>query len=304
MIKALQLLSGVLIWFCSCFICFVKQGDLKFSAYITSLVPNHYSSDLQVIEDKPEAVLYSLRLFAERNFNLQVQLKDPRIPGKLPAILLLGGMMTGRRAVEYAYNVDSVLLVAPDYPYQARTRYSFLTILSDIPAAQQALHLQIRDNLVLLDYLRKWDRVDTSRISMIGYSFGVPFACATAALDQKLKGLALVYGGAGLKHLLQVNFKLYNSYLNALLIEVFWFFLSDFEPADQAARLKPLPVICLNGEFDAKIPRESAQALHAAIPFTKTVIWLPSEHVHPKNKYLSIEIIKNLKDWYHGHGLD
>jgi dienelactone hydrolase len=304
MIKALQLLLGLLIWFSSCFICFFKQGDLKFPAYIASLIPGHYSSDLQIIEDKPDAVLYSLRLFDDHNFNLQVQLKDPHIPGKVPAILLLGGMLTGKKAVEYAYNVDSVLLVAPDYPYEVKTSYSFPDIIRDIPGVHQALHLQIRDNLVLLDYLRKWNRVDTSKISMIGYSFGVPFACATAVLDKNIKGLALVYGGAGLKHLLQLNFKLYNSYINALLIRVFCFFISDFEPADQVARLKPLPVICINGEFDTKIPRASAQALHDAIPFAKTVIWLPSGHVHPKNKYLGVEIIKNLKEWYHGHALN
>ncbi len=302
--KALHLSVLALIWFISCYICFLKQGDLKFSAYITSLMPSHYNSDLQILEDKPEAVLYSLRLFNDRNFNVQVQLKDPRIPGRVPAILILGGMMTGKKAVEYAYNVDSVLLVAPDYPYEVKARYSFFTILKDIPTAHQALHFQIRDNLVLLDYLRKWNRVDTSRISLIGYSFGVPFACATAALDQRIKGLCLIYGGAGLKHLLQVNFKLYNSFINALMIDVFWFFLSDFEPAVQAAQLKPLPVICINGEFDAIIPKDSAQALHDAIPFTKTVIWLSTGHVHPKNKNLSIEIIKNLKDWYRAYLLD
>jgi dienelactone hydrolase len=200
--------------------------------------------------------------------------------------------------------VDSVLLVAPDYPYTVKRNYSFFSILRDIPAAHQALHLQIRDNLVLLDYLRQWSRVDTGRISIIGYSFGVPFACATAALDQKVNGLALIYGGAGLKHLLQVNFELYTSFINARMIDLFWFFLSDFEPAVHLARLKPLPLICINGDFDAKIPRESAQALHQAIPFPKTVIWLPSGHVHPKNKYLSIEIINKLKDWYRARQLD
>jgi dienelactone hydrolase len=268
------------------------------------MIPQRYESELRVIEDTPEVLLYSLRLFDGTDFNVQAQVKDPRIPGQVPAILLLGGMMTGKKAVEYAYNVDSVLLIAPDYPYEVKPQYGFFTIVLDIPLAHQALHMQVRDNLVLLDYLRNWQRVDTSRLSMIGYSFGVPFACATAALQRGIKGLALIYGGAGLRNLLQANFKLYRSFLDTVIIEVFWFLLSDFEPAVQAARLKPMPVLCINGEFDAKIPKESAQALHQAIPFTKTVIWLPTDHVHPKNRSLSMEIIKNLKYWYHAHSLD
>jgi dienelactone hydrolase len=293
----------VFIWFVCCYICFIKQGDLKFSEYITSLLPDQYTVETQVLEEKPESVFYSLHLSDGKNFNLQALLKDPCIPGKIPAILLLGGMMTGKKAVEYAYEVDSVLLVAPDYPYTVQAHYGLWDIIRDIPAAHQALHLQIRDNLVLLAYLRTWDRIDSSKISMIGYSFGVPFACATAALDRDIKGLALIYGGSGLKHLLQVNFKLYPSFLNTMLIEIFWFFLSDFEPAVQVTQIKPLPLLCINGEFDSKIPKDSARALHDLIPFTKTVIWLPSDHVRPDNKSLSITIIKTLKNWYHAHRL-
>jgi len=294
----------MVIWFISCYICFIKQGDFKFSSYITSLLPKNYQTDLRPLDENPETTIYSLHFTDGNVFNIQAQVKDPGLAGKIPAILLLGGMMTGKKAVEYAYNVDSVLLIAPDYPYTVKSHYSFWDIMKDLSGAHQALHMQIRDNLVLLDYLRHWDRIDTSRISVIGYSFGVPFACATAALDQKLNGLALIYGGAGLKQLLRINFKLYRPFLNRILIELFWFFISDFEPAVRVHQLKPLPLLCINGEFDAKIPKELARALHDQIPFPKTVIWLASDHVHPNNKTLNLDIIQHLKEWYHLHRLD
>ena len=302
--SVLRLAGTLLLWFTCCYYSFLKQGDLKFSEYITSLLPLRYTSELTVFEEQEDAVICALRLYSGNGFNLHAQIRNPRIPGKVPAILLLGGMMTGKKAVEYAYHIDHVLLISPDYPYEVRSKYNIWTMLSDIHKAHQALHLQIRDNLVLLDFLRTWDRIDTSKISLIGYSFGVPFACATAELDKKLKGLALIYGGADLKYLLQKNLKLYHSFVDEVLIHLFGVFLSDFEPSRHAANLKLLPVILINGEFDKKIPEESARSLQNAIPFEKTVIWLPTDHVHPKNRSLSLEIITHLRQWYKEHNLN
>jgi dienelactone hydrolase len=225
------------------------------------------------------------------------------MPGKIPAILLLGGMLTGKKAVEFAYDVENVILIAPDYPYKIRYRYDFFTILADLVEAHNALHYQIRDNIVLLDFLRSWDKVDTSNIGIIGYSFGVPFALATASVYPKISHLGLVYGGADLRFLIEHNLKLFNPVVDKLFASLFWFHVMDFEPLKHAGNIKTLPLIIINGEDDEKIPYSSAMTLQKAFNFYKHVSWLSSSHVHPKNKKLNLDIIQILKGWYKAQGI-
>lgn len=175
--------------------------------------------------------------------------------------------------------------------------------MADLVEAHDALHYQIRDNMVILDFLRSWDRVDTSKIGIIGYSFGVPFALATASVYQKISHLGLVYGGADLRFLIEHNLNLFNPVVDKLFAYLFWFHVMDLEPLKHAGNIEVLPLIIINGKDDEKIPNYSAMALQKAFNFSMHVSWLASSHVHPKNKKLNIEIIQILKEWYKAQGI-
>jgi dienelactone hydrolase len=301
-IKSIATVCYICAWLLVSYIIFLSQVKSNFATYITSLLPQSYDIELKQLRSDSAASIHQLHLYSENGFSLEAHIKFPHIEEPIPALLLLGGMMTGKNSVEYAYDVDSVLLIAPDYPYQIRYHYDLFDIFFDIPAAYRALYEQIRDNLVLLDFLRTWDRISNKQIGIVGYSFGVPFALATAAIDTQLSSLALVYGGADIQTLVKDNLTLFNPFIDSILARIFWYHLNEFEPLKHASQLKPLPLIIINGMDDNIIPNQNAVLLHDAFEFKPTLYWLPSQHVHPKNKKLSLTIISILKSWYKAQG--
>jgi cephalosporin-C deacetylase-like acetyl esterase len=214
-------------------------------------------------------------------------------------IIILGGMMTGKTAVNYAYGVDEVIVAAPDYRYKLREKYNILTIFYDLLPAYHALYMQVIDNIILIEYFNSWEKTKNENISILGYSFGVPFAIATAAVQKRISHLALVYGGANLKFLIRHNLNLVNEVIDEILVQIFWLHVMNFEPEYLIRNITADSLLLINGLQDEKIPESSAQKLQDAVPFSKTIIWLESKHVHPKNKQLSMKIIGLLNEWYY-----
>ena len=288
----------IFIWFIYIYLVFLLQSERDFSRYTKSLLPKHYQVEITKIKADTTTTIYQLNLSDKSNFTIEAYIKRPNNEEKLSTVLLLGGMLTGKRAVEYAYDVENVIIIAPDYPYKFRKKYSFFEIIWDLDRAHRSLHYQIRDNLVLLEFLRNWKYVDKEKIGILGYSFGVPFALATTGIDPNIQNIALVYGGADIKLLIDTNLSVYNAIIDKVLVYFFWMHLSDFEPSRHAKKIEQMPLILINGEIDEKIPKISAIELQECFKFEKDVKWLPSKHVHPRNINLSMEIIRLLKDWY------
>jgi hypothetical protein len=63
-----------------------------------------------------------LSIRIDDGFTVQAGLLAPHDSSKrYPAIILLGGKATGKYAVQYALNIDRVIILALDYPYEPRT---------------------------------------------------------------------------------------------------------------------------------------------------------------------------------------
>ncbi len=299
--KLFDILKNVLIilaWFFTSYFIFLLQPLPDFKAYIYSLMPKSDSVNpkLVLIEQKETHQLFQLSV-DYGNKPLEAYIKIPQKSEKLPAIIILGGMMTGKTAVNYAYGVDNVILAAPDYRYKPRSDYSLFTILFDLIPAYEALYMQVVDNLILLEYLNSWNKTN-NKMSILGYSFGVPFAMATTSVQNKINHLALVYGGADLQFLIRHNFKLINPIIDELLVQLFWLHVMNFEPGKFAENISADSILIINGLQDEKIPESAARDLQTNINQPKTVIWLESKHVHPRNKELSLKIISLLNKWY------
>jgi dienelactone hydrolase len=303
LINIFRLIFFITAWFVLAYFIWIFQAQSDFSGYINSLLPEDYDVQLTEIQSNDSVSIQQLIITSADDSILEAYIKNPKTNHKIPGIVLLGGVMTNKMAVEYAYDVDNVVLVSPDYPYKVRYRYGFFNILGDLIEARNALHYQVRDNILLMDFLDQWERIDRSKIGIIGYSFGVPFAVATASVYPKISNLCLVYGGANLKYLMDLNLNLFNPIIDKLLVYLFWFHVMDFEPLRHAKNIKALPMIIINGKDDEKIPYDSAEQLQKAFDFKKEVVWIPSAHVHPRNKKLSLEIIKILKKWFESTGI-
>jgi len=301
--KIIKFLFILFLWFSFSYFIFLFQPAQNFEAYINSLKPilNSEKANLSIIEKTEDYILYNL-VIETRGKPLEAYIKVPYDRKNLPAVIILGGMMTGKSAVNYAYGVDNVILAAPDYRYKPRWEYNIFTILYDLLEAYEAMYMQVVDNILLIEYLNSWDKNEEKRISLLGYSFGVPFAIATVSVQKNINQLALVYGGADLKFLIRHNLDLFNFIIDELLVQLFWLHVMNFEPGNFTENLAAESILLVNGLQDKKIPELSAKKLQNNLSGQKSIIWLESKHVHPQNKQLSLKIIDILKNWYQEKG--
>jgi dienelactone hydrolase len=214
---------------------------------------------------------------------------------RYPAIILMGGKRTGKYAVNYALNINNVIFVAPDYPYSPRESYTFTQLLSDVPEIRQALLDMVPSVMLLTDYLWQREDVDTTKLILIGYSFGAPLVPAVVTYDRRAAAAAMVYGGGNLRSLITHNVRRYEGALVSECIGMLGgLLLRPLEPMRYVERIAPTPLIMINGAQDEQIPRENVELLYAKAREPKKLVWLESKHVHPKNVELTKMIVKTL----------
>ncbi len=220
-----------------------------------------------------------------------------RISGRIPAVVLLGGKATGKYAVDYAIGIEDVIVVAPDYPYEPRPSYSVCEFAGDIPAIRRALLDMVPSVMLVFDFLSTRSDVDTTRIILLGYSFGAPFVPCVIAHDRRPAVGAMVYGGGDLPSLIRHNVRRSEGpVISALVGAAGGVLLHPLEPMRYAARMTPVPLLMINGTNDEQIPRENAEMLFAAAREPKEIVWIPSHHVDPRNVELTRRIISTLRE--------
>lgn len=217
---------------------------------------------------------------------------------RFPAIILLGGKATGKYAIDYAFNIDNVVILALDYPYEPRESYTFWTIVQDIPAVRQALIDMVPAAMLATDYLFRRSDVDTTKLVILGYSFGAPFVPVIVAHDRRAAVAAMVYGGGELYSMIRHNVARYKSpalsefvgFLGGSLL------LRPMEPMRYTDKISPIPLVMINGANDEQVPRYNTEIFFNAARGPKKIVWLESKHVNPNNPELTRRIIATLKE--------
>jgi fermentation-respiration switch protein FrsA (DUF1100 family) len=239
-----------------------------------------------------------LTISASNGFMVQAGLLTPCDSSKrYPAIILLGGKATGKYAVNYALNIEKVIILALDYPYEPRESYTFWTILQDVPHARKALLDMVPSAIVAADYLFSRRDVDTAKLVILGYSFGAPLVPAIVAHDRRAAVAAMVYGGGELISLIRHNVARYESeWLSEFVGRLGGTLLHPLEPMIYADKISPIPLVMINGTNDEQIPRHNTELFFYAAREPKKLIWLTSQHVRPENEDLTRQIITTLKE--------
>lgn len=245
----------------------------------------------------PAAEKFWLRLQSTSGLSVECGLLVPRQSGKrYPAIIVLGGKATGKDAVDFALDIDNVVIAAPDYMYKPRASYSLPQFLWDVPAIRRALLDMVPAVRLLTDYLLSRDDVDTTKLVLVGYSFGAPFIPCIIAHDRRAAAAAIVYGGGDLQSLIRHNVRRYEGPLiSEFVARLGGLLLHPIEPLRYVGRIAPVPLIMINGTRDEQIPRTNVDLLYAAAREPKTSIWIESRHVSPANPELTQRIIEMLK---------
>ena len=70
--------------------------------------------------------------------------------------------------------------------------------------------------------------------------------------------------------------------------------LHPVEPLRWVDKIAPVPLVMINGTEDEQIPRANILALYERAREPKTMVWIESGHVHPRNIDLTRKIVETL----------
>ena len=104
-----------------------------------------------------------------------------------------------------------------------------------------------------LDVLGAHSAIDETRVAYVGFSLGAMIGASFCALDPRPRAAALALGGAGLAP-------------------------AGVDPGEYIGRFAPRPLLLVNAEHDATIPREAAEALRRAAGDPVEQRWFDAPH--------------------------
>lgn len=147
----------------------------------------------------------------------------------------------------------------------------------------------VGDTRRLIDYLMTRPDIATNRIYLVGASYGAITGSTAAAFDERIRAVALIYGGGNLNKLLSAEMIRNELGQWGLLAKaVAWYFGSVFDPVHYVGRISPRPVLLQNGQADTLVAPAAARALQEAAREPKTVLWYEGDHLG-KTRDLEVE---------------
>jgi fermentation-respiration switch protein FrsA (DUF1100 family) len=196
-----------------------------------------------------------------------------------PAFLILGGLRTGRKTLDYISGTKNIVLLALDYPYEGeKNRMGTWEFIGSVPRIRRAVLDTAPAAMLAVDYLLERNDVDPARIIVIGGSLGTFFVPAHAAIDGRTAAAVMIYGAGDVQHLLRASGEIPRllsrpaGWLGAVL-------LSPVEPLRYVGDISPRPLLMINGSEDRRIPERCSRLLHEAANEPKTVKWIDAAHV-------------------------
>src|ERR1019366_4727606 len=117
--------------------------------------------------------------------------------------------------------------------------------------------------------------------STIPTSFRVPFGAIAAAMDQRLKNVAFIYGAGNLPQVFAANLKGVPSLLRRPLASLAMFPFAPFAPERFVQRIAPRQLVMINGADDPRMPLTAVHTLYDAAGDPKLLILLKTGHLLP-----------------------
>jgi len=220
---------------------------------------------------------------------------DASLPGRRPALLLLGGHVTGRDAVRLIPDTRGTVVAAMSYPYRGEHRLNGLQIVRHVPAIRGAVLDTPPAVMLALDYLASRSDVDPRRIEGVGVSLGAPFMVIAGALDPRLGRVWSIHGSAGSYGPLAANLErtIHFAPARAAVAALASLLISGprLAPERWVGRIAPRAFVMLNARDDEQMPRPFVERLYESAGEPKSMIWVPGGHVRAKP-----EIVRPLID--------
>jgi uncharacterized protein len=195
-----------------------------------------------------------------------------------PGIVLMHGLPGNARVMTAYAQVlahHGAVVIAIDAPF-ARRGGEPVRFSTEDRAEQIQL---IKDLQRAVDVLRARVNVDDDRIAYLGISYGGAMGALFVGIERRLKAAALVVGDGGLvSHFTGPEDVDFMAGLSCAT-RVAWFrAMAPIEPIRFIAHATPTPLLLQSGRSDGLVPAADAQALHAAAPEPKTILWYDAGH--------------------------
>jgi len=251
-----------------------------------------------VLESGPQYTLVHVGLADRRGIGVEGHLRVP-VGGTAPrrALLILGGVRTGRRTIDFVGDTGDWLVLALDYPYRgSKSRLSRREFIAALPGMRRAMLDTVPAAMLALDYLWRRGDVDRDRVLLAGGSLGALFAPAVAAADERVSAVAIFFGAGDLGSLIDANLELAWP-IKPVAVWVGSVIVSPLEPLKYLGRISPRPVFLLNGTEDPTMPERCTRALHGAAREPKTVRWLPLGHVDVRSTEFHRQVLSEFAVW-------
>jgi dienelactone hydrolase len=272
--------------------------DRDFQARFAQMHGGLAGADVELEEEADAHRVYSVRFDNGEGIAVNGLLKVPAaVDGRRPAMVILGGVRTGRRTIDYLRGTRGIVLLALDYPYEGKKeKLSAGEFLGSIGRMRRAVIHTVPAAMLAVDYLLTREDVDGRRITVVGGSVGAVFAPAVAAADARIAAAAMLFGAADLQALMSANLDMPGvlagpvAWLGAVLT-------SPVEPAKYVGRISPRPVFMLNGTGDPRMPEHCSRRLHEAARDPKTIRWIDAGHVNIRSTEFHRLVSRELADW-------
>ncbi len=217
-----------------------------------------------------------------------------------PGIVLMHGMPGNARSTAAGAQLlaeHGAVVIAIDAPF-ARRGGPPVQFSTEDRAEQIQL---IKDLQRAVDVLRARANVDDERIAYLGISYGGAMGALFAGIERRIEAAALVVGDGGLvSHFTGPEDS--NGILAGLPCAARGDWLqamTPIEPIRFIAHAPPTALLLQSGWSDTLVPAADAQALHAAAPQPKTILWYDAGHG------LNQQATSDRMDWLHEKiGLD
>ena len=273
---------------------YVLQGALPRVA--TEQVDNYGGKGCQ-----PNATCRDVIIETEAGPPLRFAFSLPEAAGdeKIPTVILLGGLRTGRESMKHVPDLGRNAIVTYEYPIDTQ-RWKRGSLFDRASLGHDAVFAVPGQLATLIQWARAQPWSDPERISLVGVSLGalvLPAGHRLAALQgQAPKASILAYGGAGLGEILAANIKLQSDWLRTSLGWLFGRALRPIEPAAHVPHLDGAFLV-INGAYDEMIPQSAAEALHRITPEPKEIVVLPYDHIDPKDQHVVLEVLRVTRGW-------
>jgi hypothetical protein len=247
-------------------------------------IAGHEISEVLLLDDRELSVIGHLKIPTDSET-------------RHPTLLILGGVRTGRRTLDYLCDTHGVILFALDYPYEGkRSGLSTWEFLSSLPSMRRAVINTVPAAQLAVDYLVSRPEVDPDRIILASGSVGAILSPAVAATDTRIDALVVLFGGGDISSLIRANLDrpAWMTVPAAWLGKVI---TAPVEPLRYIGEVSPRPIFFLNGTEDLGFPVTSVRLLHEAAREPKTIHWIEAGHVIINRPEFHDQVTDELVAW-------